>query len=50
LIQKTLSDEAFRRIYERYEADLKSIKKQLNQMIANNSKALKTVQIFQQVE
>lgn len=44
LIQKTLSDEAFRRIYERYEADLKSIKKQLNQMVANNSKALKTVQ------
>lgn len=44
LIHKTLSDEAFRRIYERYEADLKGIKKQVNQLVANHARSLKVVQ------
>ncbi len=44
LIHKTLSEEAFHRIYPRYEADLKSIQSQKNNIIKDNAKSLKTVQ------
>jgi len=44
LIKKTLSAEAFRRIYDRYEADLKGIKKQLGQMVDSHNQSLVTVQ------
>ena len=44
LINKTLSAEGFQRIYPRYEADLKGIKNQLNQVAANHDRSLKVVQ------
>jgi site-specific DNA recombinase len=44
LIKKTLSAEAFRRIYDRYEVDLKGIKKQLVQMVDNHNQSLQTVE------
>ena len=44
LIHKTLSAEGFQRVYPRYEADLKSIKNQLNQVSANHERSLKVVQ------
>jgi DNA invertase Pin-like site-specific DNA recombinase len=44
LIKKTLSAEAFRRIYDRYEADLKGIKKQMAQMVDNHNQSLQTVE------
>lgn len=44
LIHKTLSKEGFMRIYPRYEADLKSLNNQLNQVAANHERSLKVVQ------
>ncbi len=44
LIHKTLSEEAFQRIYPRLEEDLKAVQKQLTQLVANHTQSLKIVQ------